>query len=110
MTMLIALCSASRADTPTHDYPTHARVEYVQECIATHGGKLSSLYQCSCAIDRIAAQLSYDEYVEASTFAKYSSLPGEGGGVFRDSDHAKEMAKRFRDTEGEAFRACGLRS
>ena len=106
--MLTATCLASAADAPTHDYPTHARVEYVQECVATHGGKLSSLYQCSCVIDRIAARLSYDEYVEASTFAKYSGLPGEGGALFRDSDHAREMAKRFRETESEASRGCGL--
>ncbi|HVF18291.1 MAG TPA: hypothetical protein VNA21_15325 [Steroidobacteraceae bacterium] len=99
---------AEAADAPTHDYPTHARVEYVQECIATHGGKLSNLYQCSCALDRIAQQLSYDDFVESSTFAKYSSLPGEGGALFRDSDRARELAKRFRDTEAQALRSCGL--
>jgi len=85
-----------------------ARVEFVQECIATHGGKLENLYQCSCAIDRIANALSYDEFVEASTYAKYSTLPGEGGGIFRDSDTAKQMAKRYRETQAEAYRSCGL--
>jgi hypothetical protein len=107
-----ALCAAPagvRSEQPTYDYPTHARVEYVQECIALHGGKLSNLYQCSCVIDRIANDLSYDDYVEASTFAKYSSLPGEGGALFRDSDRAREMAKRYRDTESDALRRCGLR-
>lgn len=106
------LCAApfALADSPVHDYPTVARVEFVQECIATHGGKLENLYQCSCAIDRIANTLSYDEFVEASTYAKYSSLPGEGGGIFRDSDTAKQMAKRYRETEAEAYRSCGLGS
>jgi hypothetical protein len=98
------------ADSPVHDYPTVARVEFVQECIAQHGGKLENLYQCSCAIDRIANTLSYDEFVEASTYAKYSSLPGEGGGIFRDSDTARQMAKRYRETEAEAYRSCGLGS
>jgi hypothetical protein len=107
----VCLCSlslAETADAPTHDYPTHARVEYVQECIATHGGKLSNLYQCSCALDRIAQTLSYDDFVESSKFAKYSSLPGEGGALFRDSDRARAMAKRFRDTEAKALQDCGL--
>jgi hypothetical protein len=107
----VCLCSlslAETADAPTHDYPTHARVEYVQECIATHGGKLSNLYQCSCALDRIAQTLSYDDFVESSTFAKYSSLPGEGGALFRDSDRARAMAKRYRETEAQALRSCGL--
>lgn len=107
---LCSLGSAVRAEPPSNDYPTHARVEYVQECIATHGGKLSNLYQCSCAIDRIAHSLSYDDFVEAGTFARYSSLPGEGGALFRDSDNARRLAKLYRETEAEAFRACGLAS
>jgi hypothetical protein len=106
------LCASpvSGADAPVHDYPTVARVEFVQDCIARHGGKLENLYQCSCAIDRIANSLSYDEFVEASTYAKYATLPGEGGGIFRDSDTAKQMAKRYRETEAEAYRSCGLGS
>ncbi|MFL6548943.1 MAG: hypothetical protein ACJ8OJ_09610 [Povalibacter sp.] len=107
----ICLCSfgpALGADPPANNYPTHARVEYVQECIAAHGGHLSNLYQCSCVIDRIADKITYDDFVEAGTFARYSGLPGEGGALFRDSDHARQMAKLYRDTESEAARTCGL--
>jgi hypothetical protein len=100
--------SAIGADPPANNYPTHARVEYVQECIAAHGGHLSNLYQCSCVIDRIADKIGYDDFVEAETFARYSGLPGEGGALIRDSDHARQMAKLYRDTEAEAARACGL--
>lgn len=95
-------------EPPVHDYPTQARVEYVNECVAKQGGKLSSLYQCSCVIDRIADALSYDDFVEASTYFRYAGLPGEGGSIFRDSDQAKEMAKRYRDLTAAAYRACGL--
>lgn len=95
-------------NTAANDYPTVARVEYVNECIAANGEKLSSLYQCACAIDRIAARMSYDDFVQAGTFAKYSTLPGEGGGIFRDSDQAKKLAKLYREIEGEAHRSCGL--
>jgi hypothetical protein len=109
-TTWLCISQAAGADSPVHDYPTVARVEFVQDCIRQHGGKLENLYQCSCAIDWIANALSYDEFVEASTYAKYASLPGEGGGIFRDSDTARAMAKRYRETEAEAFRSCGLRS
>jgi hypothetical protein len=109
-TICLFASSITGADSPVHDYPTVARVEYVQECISKHGGKLESLYQCSCAIDRIANSLTYDEFVEAGTYARYSSLPGEGGGIFRDSDTARQMAKRYRETEAEANRSCGLGS
>jgi hypothetical protein len=102
LTGFIATCGAAgpaRGDAPAHDYPTIARVEYVNECVGKNGGKLAALYQCSCAIDRIANALSYDDFVEASTFAKYATLPGEGGGIFRDSDQARKLAKSFRDLE-----------
>ena len=95
---------------PANDYPTQARVEFVNDCVARNGGKLSQLYQCSCVIDDIANTLSYDEYVEVSTFAHYATLPGEGGGIFRDSDEAKAKAKRYREIEKNAYRACGLGS
>ncbi len=103
-------CTASRAESPAHDYPTQARVEYVNDCIATNDGLMQNLYKCSCAIDRLAEKLSYEEFVEASTYSRYSSLPGEGGAIFRDSEQAKKLAKLFRDAEAEAHRACGLAS
>src|SRR5678815_3883007 len=55
------------------DYPTVARVEYVNDCIGQNGGTLAALYQCSCAIDKLAEQLSYDDFVEAGTYAKYTA-------------------------------------
>jgi hypothetical protein len=101
--------SGAEAPTaPAHDYPTVARVEYVNDCIGKNGGKLAALYQCSCAIDRIANALSYDDYVEASTFAKYATLTGQGGAIFRDSEHARQLAKSFRDLEANALRSCGM--
>ena len=95
-------------DVPVHNYPTQARVEYVNECIGKHDDSLANVYQCSCAIDRIAKQLSYDDFVEAVTYARYAGLPGEGGGLFRDSDQAKTLAKMYRQLEADAFQACGL--
>ena len=100
---------APKASAPRNDFPTSARVEYVQECIAKNGGNLSDLYKCSCAIDRMADHFTYDDFVEAQTFAHYSTLGGEGGGIFRDPDHAKESAKRFRSVEADAYRSCGLK-
>jgi hypothetical protein len=107
----VCICTASmplRADPDPHDYPTITRVEYVQECIERSGGIIANVYKCSCAIDWLARKLTYDQFVEAQTFAKYSTLPGEGGGLFRDSDEAKEKAKLFRGLETEAWKSCGL--
>ena len=99
---------ANTATAPAHDYPTVARVEYVNDCIGKNGGKLAALYQCSCAIDRIANALPYDDYVEASTYAKYATLPGQAGGIFRDSEHGRQLAKSFRELEANSLRGCGM--
>ena len=104
----VALISPVYGAPPAHDYPTQARVEYVIDCTARNGGNLSQMYQCSCVIDDIANTLNYDDFVEVSTFAHYATLPGEGGGIFRDSDQAKARAKQFRELEKKAYRACGL--
>lgn len=107
MTLLTFGIPANSAP-PAHYYPTEARVEYVNECIAKHDDSLANVYQCSCTIDRIADVLSYDDFVTAITFARYAGLPGEGGAIFRDSDEARATAKKFRMLEDEAQRACGL--
>jgi hypothetical protein len=100
---------AADPDAPAkNDYPTSARVEYVNECIRQNDDTLAALYQCSCAIDKLAARLSYDDFVEAATYAKYATLPGEGGGIFRDTDEAKDRARTYRQLEREARTSCGL--
>jgi hypothetical protein len=60
--VLVASSSAYAAEpeavkTPIHNYPTVARMEYVNN----------------------------------------ATPPGEGGGIFRDSDRARQLAKRFRE-------------
>lgn len=91
-----------------HDFPTTDRVEYVLECMKNNGGKQEYLYKCSCVIDRIAQQITYDEYVEASTALRYQSLGGERGAVFRDPDAVKKLAKKYKTIQGDANKACHL--
>lgn len=99
---------AAWGETPVNDYPTAARVEYVNECIANQRDSLANVYQCSCVIDRIADTLTYDEFVESITFARYAGLPGDAGAIFRDSDEARQRARRFRELEQQAQKSCGL--
>lgn len=98
---------AAAAPVKSHNYPTEGRVEYVLGCMDENGHDFVNVYKCSCAIDRIAKVLTYDDYVEQSTFSKYATLGGEGGAEFR-VDRAKAQTKKFRDLQKDAFKACGI--
>lgn len=89
-----------------HDYRTSDRVEYVIECMKDHAGKYEYLYKCSCAIDAIAEKLTYDEYVEASTAARYQNLGGERGAAFRDPESVRGLAKKYKEIQAAANQQC----
>jgi len=92
----------------TKDYPTVDRVEFVLECMQKNGGKQEFLYKCFCVIDEIAAKVGYDDFVEAATAARYQSLGGERGGLFRDPPQIRETAKRYLQIQGEAMKRCSV--
>jgi hypothetical protein len=91
-----------------HEYPTVGRVEFVLECMQRNAGKQEFLYKCACVIDEIAQKFSYDDFVEASTAARYQSLGGERGGLFRDPPKTREVAKRYMQVQGEAMKRCDV--
>jgi hypothetical protein len=101
--LAVGACASAQA----HDYPTQGRVEYVLGCMDDNGHDFVNVYKCSCAIDKIAQVLSYDDFVEQSTFSKYATLGGEGGAEFR-VDRAKAQTKKFRDLQRDAYRDCGI--
>lgn len=107
-----AICAAEPAaeKQPVHYFPTSARVEFVNSCMSTATDRLAALYQCACAIDKIADVMTYGEFVEASTFARYATLPGEGGGEFRDFDAARQLAKQYRELQRVSLQACGMKT
>lgn len=108
-TSLLLLCAgAVSGAVQAHEYPTVDRVEFVLECMRSHGGEHRYLYQCACAIDAIARELPYDAYVEASAVARYQGMGGERGGVFRDPEGMKDLAKRYRAVQTGAFKQCGV--
>jgi hypothetical protein len=92
----------------TKVYPTADRVEFVLECMQKNGGKQEFLYKCSCVIDDIAQKLTYDDFVEAATAARFQSLGGERGGAFRDPPKTREMAQRYTRIQGEAMKRCDV--
>ena len=98
------------AGTPqafANDFPTQARVEFVLGCMAANGGqKYENLYACVCVIDRIAAKISYDEYLEGEVFTQLRGTPGERSGVFRDPDRAKLLVTKLSEISKVAEETC----
>lgn len=103
---LLLLAIAAPMAAQAHDFPTSSRVEYVFECMKNHDSKYEYLYKCSCAIDAIAKQLSFDDYAELSTAKRHQGLGGERGAEFRDPALVKEMVRKYRQVEQVAADAC----
>ena len=100
--------SAPAGPALVHDYPTYERVRYVLECINRNGGTNALMYQCSCAIDKLADRFSIDDFVELQTAANGSTIAGERGGMLRDSPEVRADARRYREAESAALRSCGV--
>jgi hypothetical protein len=91
-----------------NDFPTVDRVEYVLECMMNHPGKQEYLYKCSCTIDQIAREVSYDDYVEMATVLRNQGLGGPRGAEFRDPGGARAMAGKYKALQEKAKKTCDV--
>jgi hypothetical protein len=106
---LLALCAllVASATARGNDFPTVERVLYVQECMRAHPGpQFEMINKCSCALDALASDLTYDDYVTMSTISKAMSIGGERGGMIRDAPSLEAQAKRYRELRTKAEKGC----
>jgi hypothetical protein len=102
--LLAAAVSAS-----ANDFPTVDRVLYVQECLkANPGSNFEMVNKCSCALDKLAVKVKFDDYVNMTTIVKAVSIGGERGGDLRDNETIKPQIKRYRDLQAEVQKSCFL--
>ncbi|MBU0601831.1 MAG: hypothetical protein KKD25_05460 [Gammaproteobacteria bacterium] len=92
-----------------NDFPTASRVEFALDCIQNYSNNQEYIYKCSCLIDEIAAKLSYDEYVELSSFSRSAAMSGERGGMFRGTDQTKEAVKKYLGIVSESKKRCFIK-
>lgn len=96
-----------RRDPQAHVYPTADRVSYVLACMRDHPGTQHEMVsKCSCTLDEIAKVLTFDDYTSMSTAVNAISIGGERGGSMRDSEQVQAMAKRYREVQAAAKKAC----
>lgn len=112
LSALFALCALTLGATAhANDFPTVERVLYVQECMRAHPGQSFEMtHKCSCALDAVAEQLRFDDYVTLSTISKAMSIGGERGGSIRDAPSFEPQTKRFRELQGKAEKSCFISS
>ena len=95
------------AQARDNDFPTVDRVLYVQECMRNHPGPhYEMVNKCACAQEHLAAEISFDDYVNMSTAANATTISGERGGYIRDNEPLQDLIKRYRALQTKAKKAC----
>jgi len=93
------------------DYPTSDRVVWVEQCMRQHPGPYyEMLNKCSCALDKLAGELPYDDFVGMSTASNANSIGGERGNAIRDAESLQEQIRRFRQLQAAAKKSCFILS
>ena len=104
----LALTLAGNA-ARANDFPTVDRVLYVQECMRAHPGpQFEMINKCSCALDTLAKDVKFDDYVTMSTISNAMTIGGERGGAIRDAPSLEPQAKRYRELKAKAEKGCFL--
>ncbi len=103
--LLLVLCGPAASS-----YPTLERVDYVLTCMKKKGGQtVENLYACSCEIDFVAENISFDDYTVARTFEIYKAMPGEKGGLFRRNDANAPTVEKLNEIQIKGARKCDVR-
>ena len=90
-----------------NDFPTVARVLFVEDCIrANPGAYYEMVNKCSCAADALAAEIKYDQYTTMQTISNGMSIGGERGNSIRDTPTLQPDLKRYRELQTRVKKGC----
>lgn len=90
-----------------NDFPTVDRVLYVQECMRAHPGPhYEMINKCACALDRLATDVRFDDYVGMATAANATTIGGERGSYIRENEPLQALIKRYRELQTRVKKAC----
>jgi hypothetical protein len=103
-----AIGAFAQSERSIADYPTADRVVFVQACMRDNpnGGHYEMVNKCSCALDTIAHQVSFDEFTTMETATNANSIGGERGSYIRDTDELQKLIRKYRTIKADAFKAC----
>ena len=97
---------SSKLEITTKNIPTNEKVEYVFACIQANEDNLAYMQKCSCSIDYIESQITYDDYVNAETITSLRQIYGEKSLMFKNTPNAMEIYSNMQNILAEAEMEC----
>ena len=97
---------SSNLETTTANIPTNEKVEYVFACMQGNENSQAYIVKCSCSIDYIDEQMTYDEYVNAETIMSLKQVYGEKSLMFKNTPNAMEIFSNMQNILAEAEMEC----
>lgn len=105
--LLPALLVLAGAPAAANDFPTLDRVLFVQECMRENPGQhYEMVSKCACALDALANEVSYDEFMKMNTSSLANSIGGERGSYIRSNDELRGEIRRLRDIRARVYKGC----
>ena len=97
---------SSNLEITTANIPTNEKVEYVFACMQGNENSQAYITKCSCSIDYIDEQMTYEEYVEAETIMSLRQIYGEKSLMFKNTPNAMDIYSNMQNILAEAEMEC----
>ena len=97
---------SANLEIKTKNIPTNEKVEYVFACMQGNEDSQAYIVKCSCSIDYIDEQMTYEEYVEAETIMSLRQIYGEKSLLFKNTPNAIEIYSNMQNILAEAEMEC----
>ena len=97
---------SANLEIKTKNIPTNEKVEYVFACMQGNEDSQAYIVKCSCSIDYIDEQMTYEEYVEAETIMSLRQIYGEKSLLFKNTPNAMEITSNMQNLLAEAEMEC----
>ena len=97
---------SSDLEIKTKNIPTNEKVEYVFACMQGNEDTQAYIVKCSCSIDYIDEQMTYEEYVQAETIMSLRQIYGEKSLLFKNTPNAMEITSNMQNILAEAEMEC----
>ena len=97
---------SSELEIKTKNIPTNEKVEYVFACMQGNEDSQAYIVKCSCSIDYIDEQMTYEDYVQAETIMSLRQIYGEKSLLFKNSPNAIKIYSNMQNILAEAEMEC----